>query len=187
MSNPLLLFLVQMLRRDEERRPRRDPVRAAAASAARASIAGWLPPTAISTRRGLRSSGFGIRTSRTPLSNVALTASGFTPSGSVSDRLKRPNERSTRYQPRSRSSCSDRRSPDTVSVFSSRLTSTSSGWIPGNSTCRTNASWFSSTSNAGLQAPAVAGADDSPPATPLPRKLRNIRSNSSWTPASSRG
>jgi voltage-gated potassium channel len=41
-SNPLLQFLVQMLRRDEERRPRRDPVRAAAASAARASASIFL-------------------------------------------------------------------------------------------------------------------------------------------------
>ena len=43
MSNPLLHFLVDLFRRDEERRPRRrDPVRAAAASAARASASIFL-------------------------------------------------------------------------------------------------------------------------------------------------
>jgi voltage-gated potassium channel len=41
-SNPLLHFLVDLFRRDEERRPRRDPVRAAAASAARASASIFL-------------------------------------------------------------------------------------------------------------------------------------------------
>lgn len=42
MANPLLHFLVQLLGRDQERRPRRAPVRAAAASAARASASIFL-------------------------------------------------------------------------------------------------------------------------------------------------
>jgi len=41
-ANPLLHFLVQLLGRDQERRPRRAPVRAAAASAARASASIFL-------------------------------------------------------------------------------------------------------------------------------------------------
>ena len=53
-------------------------------------------PTEMATFRGLRSSGLGIRTSSTPLSNDASTASGSTPSGSVSERLNVPNARSTR-------------------------------------------------------------------------------------------
>ena len=47
-------------------------------------------------RRGLRCSGLGIRTSSTPSVNCAAIASGSTPFGSVSERLKAPNARSTR-------------------------------------------------------------------------------------------
>ena len=50
----------------------------------------------ISILRGLRSSGFGMRTSSTPRSKLALTPSGSTPLGSASDREKAPNARSTR-------------------------------------------------------------------------------------------
>ena len=46
--------------------------------------------------RGLRSSGFGMRTSRTPSLKEAVTASGSTPFGSVREREKLPNARSTR-------------------------------------------------------------------------------------------
>ena len=75
---------------------------------------GWPLPfePEISMRRGLRSSGFGIRTSSTPWLKDASILSGSTPSGSVSERLKRPNERSIRYQPFSRCSCSAFRSPE---------------------------------------------------------------------------
>ncbi len=47
-------------------------------------------------RRGLRCSGLGIRTSSTPSVNCAAIASASTPLGSVSERLKAPNARSTR-------------------------------------------------------------------------------------------
>jgi len=57
-----------------------------------------------------------MRTSSTPLSKDASILSASTPSGSDSERLKRPNERSTRYQPFSRFSVSDLRSPEMVSV-----------------------------------------------------------------------
>ncbi len=57
----------------------------------------------IAMRRGLRSSGFGMRTSSTPWLNDAAMASGSTPSGSVSERLKLPNARSMRWKPPSRS------------------------------------------------------------------------------------
>jgi hypothetical protein len=85
------------------------------------STAGALPlplsaPAEICTRRGLRCSGLGMWTSSTPRSNFAEIPSGSTPSGSVSDRLKLPNERSMRYQPRSRDSCSAARSPEIVSA-----------------------------------------------------------------------
>jgi len=53
------------------------------------------PPVPICTRVGVRSSGFGIRTSSTPRSKPALTASASMPRGSVSERLKLPKERST--------------------------------------------------------------------------------------------
>jgi hypothetical protein len=53
-------------------------------------------PTPIVILRGLRSSGFGMRTSSTPRSNVAWTASALTPSGRVSEREKAPNARSMR-------------------------------------------------------------------------------------------
>jgi hypothetical protein len=55
-----------------------------------------LSPTLIATLRGLRCSGLGIRISSTPRSKLACTDSGLTPSGSVSDRAKLPNARSTR-------------------------------------------------------------------------------------------
>jgi hypothetical protein len=44
----------------------------------------------IATRCGLRSAGFGIRTSRTPSAKSAATLSASMPSGSVSEREKRP-------------------------------------------------------------------------------------------------
>jgi hypothetical protein len=56
--------------------------------------AGSEPP--IEIRRGLRSAGFGMRTSSTPRSKRALTASGSTPLGSVSERENEPVARSTR-------------------------------------------------------------------------------------------
>ena len=59
-------------------------------------VFGSPPPTVIATLRGLRSSGFGIRTSSTPLSKLALIASASTPSGSVSERRERAGARSTR-------------------------------------------------------------------------------------------
>ena len=51
---------------------------------------------AIEILRGLRCSGFGIRTSSTPRSKLAVIASASTPSGRVSEREKEPNARSTR-------------------------------------------------------------------------------------------
>ena len=54
-------------------------------------------PTPIEILRGLRSSGFGMETSSTPRSKLAVTASASMPSGSVSERLKEPNARSTRW------------------------------------------------------------------------------------------
>ena len=64
--------------------------------AASASMVFW-PPRPIVTLRGLRCSGLGMRTSSTPRSNVAATASASTPSGSVSARENGPNARSTRW------------------------------------------------------------------------------------------
>ena len=54
-------------------------------------------PTPIEILRGLRCSGFGIRTSSTPRSKLAATASASMPSGSVSERENEPNARSTRW------------------------------------------------------------------------------------------
>jgi len=54
-------------------------------------------PTPIEILRGLRCSGFGMRISSTPRSKLAVTASASTPSGSVSEREKEPNARSTRW------------------------------------------------------------------------------------------
>jgi hypothetical protein len=50
----------------------------------------------IATLRGLRSSGFGIVTSSTPFSKLALMLAGSMPSGRVSDREKAPEARSMR-------------------------------------------------------------------------------------------
>src|SRR5207253_3851708 len=50
------------------------------------SMTGGLSPTLMATRRGLRSSGLGTRTSRTPLVKLAWMLSGSIPSGSVSER-----------------------------------------------------------------------------------------------------
>jgi len=58
-------------------------------------VAGWSVPE-IEMRRGLRCSGFGMRISSTPLSKLAVTASGSMPCGSVRLREKLPNARSTR-------------------------------------------------------------------------------------------
>ena len=96
----------------------------------RPSMASW-PPLAIEIRRGLRASGFGMRISSTPRSKLADTASASTPLGSVSERENAPNERSTRWKPSSRSSCSALRSPETVSVPSSSSISMSSSDMPG--------------------------------------------------------
>jgi peptidoglycan/xylan/chitin deacetylase (PgdA/CDA1 family) len=60
-----------------------------------ASIVCW-PAPPISIRRGLLSSGFGMRISSTPRSKLALTASASMPLGSVREREKLPNARSTR-------------------------------------------------------------------------------------------
>ena len=84
-------------------------------------------------RRGLRSSGLGMLTSSTPLSKFALIASAFTPSGSVSERLKRPNDRSRRYQPFSLRSVSALRSPEMVRTLSWTSIDTSSSPRPGRS------------------------------------------------------
>jgi HSP20 family protein len=60
------------------------------------SIVFVAPPSEIWTLRGLCCSGFGIRTSSTPLSKLAWMPSASTPSGSVSDRENDPDARSTR-------------------------------------------------------------------------------------------
>src|SRR5215211_4349058 len=107
-------------------------------SCALPSRAGLPSPVAlIATRRGLRSSGFGMWTSSTPRSNSALIASASTPSGRVSERLKLPNERSIRYQPCSRLSCSVFRSPEIVRVPSWTSIETSSSDRPGRSAFKT--------------------------------------------------
>jgi len=49
-------------------------------------MAGALPPTLIATFLGLRCYGLGIRSSRTPLANLALRPSVSIPSGKVSER-----------------------------------------------------------------------------------------------------
>jgi len=59
-------------------------------------VFGAAPPTPICTLRGCAWTGLGMRTSRTPLSNVALTASASMPSGSVSERANAPVARSRR-------------------------------------------------------------------------------------------
>src|SRR4051795_1877175 len=114
------------------------------------SMACW-PPWAIEMRRGFRSSGLGMRISSTPRSNFAATASASTPLGSVSEREKAPNERSTRWKPSSRCSCSALRSPETVSVPSSSSISMSSSDMPGRSARRTKWSPDSTRSMAGTQ------------------------------------
>jgi hypothetical protein len=54
------------------------------------SMVGALPPTLMATFLGLRSSGLGIRSSRTPLAKPALMPSGSIPSGKVSERENAP-------------------------------------------------------------------------------------------------